>query len=174
MNYVELALKLDALCRPMDAAWAYEIAIHTPNASLDLFTNLVALYMASSDGGYVAQHHLSDDFAAIAFGRANEVLGLAELRYGDNPDIAFWRYYLREVILFEAISEEVYEVLATHSGSFLPHLRLYIGSNGTRYRDEMKMLLHHVQDGSTEKKRYINSVLSSAALPKLEPIRQFG
>ena len=167
MNYAELALRFDALCRPMDAAWAYEIAIHTPGASLDLFTNLAALYMASGDGGYVAQHHLSDDFVEVAFGRANEVLDLAELRYGDDAEIAFWRHYLREAILFEAIPEEVYEALATQSGSFLPHFRLYIGSNGTRYREEMNILLQHVQDGSTEKKRYIDSILRSTALPKL-------
>ncbi len=58
MNFKELAISFDAQARPLEAAWAYEIAINALNAELELFLNLAVLYFECIDVGYAAHHHL--------------------------------------------------------------------------------------------------------------------
>lgn len=169
MSYRQLALDFDREQDPVNAAWAYEIALQQPDADLELCLNLVALYLASSDGGYMAHHRLADGFVRASLDRAREVLDAAERRFGPHAEIGFWRLYLREQVLYEDVPDSEYEALARLGGSLMPHYRLYTGSGGTRSRDQVRALWAQVQDGRTERQRYVRSVLQSAALPPLAP-----
>ncbi len=167
MNYGALARKFDAQDCPIEATWAYELAIREPIADLDLYFDLVGVYFACQDGGYVAAHRLNSEFIGSAYYRLFEILDEAEARFGTHTEIEFWRLYVREIVLGADLPDEVYEALARQGDSLMPHYRLYINSSGTRYQEEVKALLSQVRDGSTERKRYIRSVLESAALPRL-------
>jgi hypothetical protein len=168
MSYRDLALSMDAQERPVEAAWAYEIAIQGPQAELGLFLNLAVLYFACEDTGYSSHHHLEMDFVGAAYDRIHKILDAAENRFGSQTEINFWRLYIPEFgPPYNEPSMEEYEELARRGDSLMPHYRLYVSSNGTRYREEAKALLSQVRDGSTERKRYIRSVLESAALPRL-------
>lgn len=168
MSYRELALSMDAQEYPLEAAWAYEIAVQAPQAELDLFLNLAVLYFVCEDTGYNSYHRLNIDYVSAAYDRIPDILAAAENRFGKQTEIDFWRLYIPEWgPPYQVPQVEQYEKLAHQGGSLMPYFRLYIDSNGTRYREKAKALLTQVQDGSTERKRYIKSVLESSALPGL-------
>lgn len=168
MSFRDLALSMDAQERPIEAAWAYEIAIQESQVELDLLLNLAVLYFAFDDTGYNSHHHLQMDFVGAAYGRIDKILDVAESRLGKQTEIDFWRLYISEFgPPYNEPSIEDYEELSRRGDSLMPYYRLYSGSNGTRHEEEVKVLLAQVQDGSTERKRHIRSVLTSAALPRL-------
>lgn len=167
MSYRQLALDFDRAQDPVNAAWAYEVALQHPDADLELCLNLAALYLAASDGGYLAHHRLADAFVRASLDRAGEVLRMAEERFGAHTEIEFWRLYLREQVLYEDVPDPAYEALARRGDSLMPHYRLYVGSGGARFRDEARALWARVRDGATERQRYVRSVLQSAALPPI-------
>jgi hypothetical protein len=96
MNFLDLALDFDRKELPRESAWAYELALQHPEATLATCLNLIAIYFACNDAGFLAAHHLHDGFVAAAYERAHILLDQAEDRFGRHPEIEAWRHHLRE------------------------------------------------------------------------------
>jgi hypothetical protein len=159
MNFQELALAFDAQVRPLEAAWAYEIAINAPDAEVELFLNLAVLYFECVDVGYAAHHHLSENFVSGAWIRAFEILKAAEARFGNQTELEFWRLYFSFIYSGEEPIDDACRKLAERKDSFIPYLYLFTSSGKKKYLEEASKLLQAVKDGDTERKRYIKSVL---------------
>lgn len=159
MNFKELALKFDAQISPVEAAWAYEVAINEPNVEIELFLNLAVLYFGCVDYGYAAHHHLSSDFVSGTWTRAFEILDKAEERFGKHTEVEFWRLYFSYVYSEEEPIDNTCMTLAQRKDSLVPYLYLFTSSGKKQYLNQAQELLELVKDGSTERKRYIKSVL---------------
>lgn len=161
MTSLEKARLLDAKDEPVQATEAYEQAIEQSDANLDTFLDLAVLYFTCTDGGYLAVHHLSNEFVRKAGVRMYEVLEHAEDQYDERSEILFWRLYFRwiwgegEPFLKEA------EQLAARGESLVPYFYLFSASNGKKYREEAQHLFDLVKNASTARKRYIKSILES-------------
>lgn len=158
---IEKARQFDAQDKPVEAAGAYEQAISHSDAVLNTFLDLAVLYFNCIDGGYLAYHHLSNDFVAMAWERMFAVLDEAEARFGKRGEIIFWRAYFRWFWFDEALEDERESELARLSGVLDPYFSLFLKSNGTAYREEAERLFEQVRDGTTVRKRYIRSLLES-------------
>jgi len=55
-TFRELALNFDAQLHPLEAAWAYEIAIRDSSADVELFLNLAGFYFECLDFGFASFH----------------------------------------------------------------------------------------------------------------------
>jgi hypothetical protein len=75
MNFQELALAFDAQVRPLEAAWAYEIAINAPDAEVELFLNLAVLYLLDTLHIIICRRTLS------------QALGLELLRFSKRQKL---------------------------------------------------------------------------------------
>lgn len=159
MTFKELALSFDVQVNPLEAAWAYEIAIKEKDADLELFLNLAVLYFECVDFGYAAYHHLSENFAAAAGDRAFDILSEAEERFGKHSEIDFWRLYFSLIYLGDKPSNDAWKELASKGDSLVPYLYLFASSGKVKYQEEAYKLLESVKDGATERKRYIKSIL---------------
>src|SRR5690349_17354764 len=95
MNKYEEALSLDIQQDIEKAANVYEIAIKMPDSTLDAFLNLACLYWESTDLGFNAGTHLESGSMEKAEKRMWEVLNEAEAKYGNYPEIDFWRLYFQ-------------------------------------------------------------------------------
>lgn len=162
MNFKELALAFDAQVRPVEAAWAYEVAINGLDAELELFLNLAVLYFESVDFGYAARHHLSEEFVSGAWTRAFEILQKAEEQFGSHTEIDFWRLYFLFIYSGEEPPNNAFRELAGRNTSLIPYLYMYTFSEKKEYQQQARELLEMVKDATTERKRYIRSVLESA------------
>ena len=161
INFEEFALELDARERPVEAAWAYEIAIQSTKAQIDLFLNLVVLYFQCADYGYQSHHHLRDDFVDGCWTRSFQVLDMAERLFGEQTEIQFWRAYISSVYTKEEGIEDFSRKLVERSDSLLPPAYLFLAGN-IEYRDAAQELCRSVKDGLTERQRYIKSVIEAA------------
>lgn len=159
MNFKELALTFDAQVRPVEAAWAYEIATTAPDAELELFLNLAVLYFECVDSGYATHHRLLEDFVSGAWTRAFETLQVAENRFGSQTEIEFWRLYFSFIYSDEEPIDDACRKLVDRKDSLVPYLYLFTSSGKKKYLEEAGELLQIVKDGDTERKRYIKSVL---------------
>lgn len=159
MNFKELAQRFDAQARPLEAAWAYEIAATEPGADLQTFLDLAVLYFECADLGYAAHHRLSEEFVAGAWDRAFDILNKAEERFGSHTEIEFWRLYFSFIYSDDKEIEAACGKLARRNDSLVPYLYLFSSSGKKQYLEEARQLLESVKDGSTERKRYIRSIL---------------
>ncbi len=75
MTYREWATHFDREERPMEAAWAYELAITAPEADLELYLDLVGLYLSCEDSGFASAHGLSVHVTHAMTPRVFELLG---------------------------------------------------------------------------------------------------
>jgi hypothetical protein len=162
MSFRELALTFDAQVSPVEAAWAYEVAVNDPDAELELFLNLAVLYFGCADFGYAAHHHLSEAFVSGAWTRAFEILKKAEEKFGTQTELEFWRLYFSFVHLDDESIHTACRELADRKDSLVPYLYLFTASEKKEHLKEARELFESVKDGTTERKRYIKSVLESA------------
>jgi hypothetical protein len=160
MNFKELALNLDAQEKPVEAAWAYEIAISEPNTESEFFLNLAVLYFECRDFGYSAYHHLSNDFVSGAWQRAFEILEIAEMRFGSQTEILFWREYFSFIYAENKQFDNICQELIHRGDSLIPYLYKNNNSEKREYKENVQKLLELVEDGTTERKRYIKSVIN--------------
>jgi len=158
MNYKMIALASDAQVKPLQAAWAYEIAINETDSDLELFLNLAVLYFVCVDYGYASFHNLSEDFVTAAFDRALEIIDKAEERFGNHTELRFWRLYFSYIYSDESINQSI-EDLILEGDSLMPYIYLYTSSGKKKYAEEMQKLLDLVKDASTERKRYVLSII---------------
>jgi hypothetical protein len=161
VNAIDRAAYFDVHERPVEAAKAYEEAIRANCASLETYLNLAALYFVCQVGGYAAHHRLTEEFLNRAWNRFGQVLNEAEAKFGRDSEIAFWRRYVRFVVLGEDFSVQTAERIAKSGRSLIPYLHLVMWPGSTNYQGEAALLLESVRAGKTEKDRYIRSVLES-------------
>jgi hypothetical protein len=165
MTIKEQAELLDTQERPVEAAEAYERAIAEEDATLDLYLNLAVLYFVCTDFGYQAYHHLSDEFIAKAWDRAFKLLDEAESRFGPDSEITFWRRYFRFVRLGDDPFIEECERLALSGSLLVPYFYLFGYTGEEKHREQAQKLYESVKNGSTEKQRYIRSILENRLKP---------
>ena len=122
------AAGLDAEDRPLEAATAYEEALATEDADLDLYLRLAGIYLVCQDFGYISAKKLSDAFVAQAWQRYNEVLDEAERRFGTSDRIEFWRHYGRWRVLLD--ETEVPKLRDIHLRGSVPETCLVSGEPG--------------------------------------------
>ena len=160
MTSREIALKLDAEDRPIEASAAYEEAVKEVDADLDLYIDLAMLYFVCTDGGYASYHHLSNEFVDRAWERAMQLLDEAESRFGRNDEVEFWRRYFCFITLGEDESIMERERFIS-SRSLIPYFYLFLSGDGKAYYSEAQKLLEQMANGKTAKERYIKSILES-------------
>lgn len=155
------AAALDAADRPVEAAAAYERALAEGGASLDVHLDLIAIYLASQDFGYQAQHRLSDDFIRRADARYWEVLDTVESRFGSSDMIEFWRRYYRWFAYGEHEEQgpalrKIYE-----HGQVLEACVVADDADLARLVPRLRALYQLCKDGRTERTRYFRSLAES-------------
>ena len=159
MSARELAHKLDHEERARDAVDAYEALIVSGEARLEDYLDLAVLYLQCGDGGFVAQHHLTQEFVDRAWERVAQVLDEAESRFGDHNEVAFWRLYKQDVVGDEVQIDDVI-TLAQRGPSLVPYFFLFASDGGERYVDEARQLMD-ICHGRTTRERLIRSFLTS-------------
>lgn len=159
MNARQRAELLDAQNRPLEAAEAYESAIRDPHTDLDAFLNLAVLYLEFADFGFAAHHRIPDEYIRNSFSRAQEVLAEAERRFGKHSEISFWQRYLRFVVLGEEPFEEECTHMVNPNESLVPYFYLYSAPGGEKYQQQAEQLLAQVGRGTTQRERYIKSII---------------
>ena len=162
MSATDKAKILDGEERPIEAANAYEAAIKRFDVDLETYLNLAVIYWVATDCGYFSFHQLPVDFVMKAERRARELLDEAERRFGDHNEIDFWCYYF-DHISFSLVAKPDYCVkLARKGPSHIPYFHLFALTHDEEYREEARSLLEEVEPPTTERKRYVQSVLRSA------------
>ena len=153
------AAALDAKEQPVEAAEAYEAAIAKSEADLDTYLNLAVLYFVCNDGGYAAHHKLSEPFLNKAWNRMTDLLDEAAQRFGPSAEISFWKRYFEFILRGDDPFYAECQRLVQDGTTLVPYFHLFTSPDGEKYKDEAQKLLALVQSGSTEKERYIKSVL---------------
>jgi len=162
VNFEMIARTLDREeSKPVEAAWAYEVAIRAPDASLDLFLNLVAIYYSANDFGYAAARDLDRTFADAAYYRAIEILDEATVRFRGHPEVATWRLLLEERVVGAEPEPGSYENLASHPQALLAPLLALEPPATTARLAEISRSLADPSLRETERGRYLASLLGS-------------
>jgi hypothetical protein len=155
MNYLTLGSNLDRDDQVVQAAWAYEVALHQSDTSMDVILDLVAIYLTSLDAGYAMAEDLNVLFTEAAYSRALEVLDLGRERFGSHPEFDAWELALRQLVLGEEIPREQFERLA-REGSELATVEAALGDD-EHFQAAANHLFDRVLDGATARKRYLRS-----------------
>ena len=162
MRYLVDARKLDADDRLLDAIAAYEFGLQESDVTLDDYLNCALIYFALCDFGLASHLHLTMSQGEKFWNRANLLLEEAMVKYGDIPEISFWKLYFPYRYIFSEINTEEVELIAEKDSSLVSYFYLD-GMPGHEDSSEVKELYQRVCDGSTKKKRYIKSILDSKA-----------
>lgn len=155
MTHKDLAAAFDSDDKPLEAIWAYELAIQE-GASLESLLDLAVLYFMLNDPGYFIAHKIDERVVDAAYLRAQEVLGIAEASFGQVPEITFWRLHMKDRVLGETMPNEVYERLASQ-GASPTFVALFAASQGAQYGPEARKVMHDARAGETARKRYLLS-----------------
>lgn len=162
MNTTDIARQFDACEQPVEAANAYERAIDSGEQSIEAFIDLAVLYWVCTDGGYLAHHHLSQEFVDRADRRAREVLDEAARRFGPNAEIAFWQYYFDHISYGKPSDASFCEALLESGESLVPSFHLYCLTGKATHRQRCEALRSAAKNRRTERERYLWSVADSA------------
>lgn len=163
MSTKELAKKLDGERRIVEASHVYEELITSSDADMHTYINLATIYFVANDLGFAAHFDLEPSFVEWAWRRIPQLLEEARQRFGNRVEIEFWQIYIPFILLGDEIDEKQLLNLIQKEQTLVPYLYLFIFTeNGKHiYRKQAESLLEEVNDASTEKKRYIKSVLES-------------
>jgi hypothetical protein len=162
MTAKERAAYYDAHDDPVNATEAYEEAILSPHADLETYLNLAVLYFCCWDFGYLSHHHLTDEFVAKTWDRPNELLNEATTRFGNNAEIEFWRIYFPWFWVKEPLIVDECKKIVESSDTLIPYFYLYSVTSDEQYYPYVVRLLETVKDRTTEKKRFIWSIIDSS------------
>lgn len=164
MTALAHARQLDASDNLVEAAIEYERAIAGGCFELDVYLDLAVLYLVLLDLGEAAARRLTKDYLDRAWRRANQLLEEANLLFGHNSEIEFWRrYFAYSVLGSDPFTEECKE-LARGEESLVPFFYLFAESGGCDFQNEAGRLLQQVDAGATARQRYIKSILESPAI----------
>jgi hypothetical protein len=147
----------DAVDDPIRASDLYEQALLGDDADRDMYVDLAVLYFVCCDDGYSAAHRLDREFLDRAWRRARQLLDEAQLKFGRDDEIDFWRGYFAFVDLGEPAQDEKWNVLAASGSTLVPLISVFSRSP-ERFERDARRLLESVRDGATARKRYVESV----------------
>lgn len=164
MSAREDAERFDRLDRPVQASRMYEVAIAGGGADTSTYIDAAVLYFVCQDPGYASGHRLVPVFVEAAWRRMFEILDDAEHRFGEHPEVAFWRRYFRYILMGEDEFCDYCEELLRDNRSLVPCFFL-VGSFCNRcdepiYQKALE-LYESVRAGRTARERYIKSVLET-------------
>lgn len=92
------------------------------------------------------------------------LLDESEKKFGYNTEVEFWRKYYRYVFLGEKDFTDECVKLTKLDENVVPYFYLINVYQGKKFLDKGASLRIEVKDGSTEKKRYIKSMLEKYLL----------
>lgn len=161
--YRDLALHFDAADLPIEAAWAYELALRDESFTLEEHLNLAVLYFTCLDFGYAAAHHIAMPFVNAVHDRCREVLDIAESRFGTRGEILFWRRYFDVAELGEVAPPEAWLKLAELGDTDLPFVYLAVFVDKATYGERAAQAVERLRDRNTARARLLRSLMSSRA-----------
>ena len=163
MNFAALARRLDAKELPIEAAWAYEIALSSTDVDHTHLLDLVAIYFSFQDLGFAAAHGVDPEVVDFCGQRIPVLLEEASKRFGRTAEIDAWKLYVREQVEAANVEDAEYAALADE-GSDLAIVRLQAALGSSIYRDRADALRSQLSKPRTERQRYLKSVLESPIL----------
>ncbi len=164
IRYSELSRHFDARDLPVEAAWAYELALREERIGFDAFANLAVLYFTCMDFGYAAAHKLEMEFVKAAHYRSRTVLDLAERRFGARGEIRFWRHYFDTSELGETYPEDMWLDVARLGDTDLPYIYLAVFVDSAAYRERAANAVGRFTDQNTARARLLRSLMGSKAV----------
>lgn len=159
----ETALELDISGQIEAAAEAYEEVINSQNGPVAAYINLACLYWECTDFGFSVGHGMEPSFMENAGKRMYEVLEEARKKFGDQPEILFWRLYFDFTYLGEDMPPvaKCLELVELPEATLVPYFHVYVQTMATQYLPQARQLLELAKKEKTVKNRYIISVLES-------------
>ncbi len=88
------ALKADEDGLVLTAVSLYEESLQGTKVSLLHYLNLICLYFNCMDFGYATAHNVGGEIESKASTRALELVLEAEVKFGANDELTFWRNYI--------------------------------------------------------------------------------
>ena len=139
-----------------EAAEAYEAMLNTSDASADVYINLACLYWVCVDPGTIVSKRLFTH----ASDRMYEVLDEAQAKFGELPEIVFWRLYFNFTILGDPpFPDRALELAQQPDATLVPYFHVYDQTKDPEYRPQVEQLLKATKELPTAKNRYIASIL---------------
>lgn len=159
---VEQALQLDMVRNMVGAAEAYEHVLQADPANLSVLLNLLAIYWQSTDYGISASLSLPVEFIVVSGQRLSELMSYLKERYSDDPAAQFWTMYVGWTDYGGELDLELCRRLLKDYPSYLePVMPLYMQGVDGEFGEKVDRLRNDCRTNSTERCRYIASVLTS-------------
>lgn len=169
MSPLEEALIFDKQQDVKSATSRYEDAIEQGAMTEEGYLNLIALYVAFSDYGFAAHHQLDRIAQAMAEERVKQLIAKCGELYPKQTEFDFWRRVCQLEIEgkeWHDVFPPDYELKAQAGESLVPYIALFLGSNGLKYRDEVKMLCADIASQETHRKRDLFSRARTKAISR--------
>lgn len=151
-----IAKVFDEADMPLEACWAYEVAIQGNDRCRELFVNLAFVYLSISDLGYAASKRIPDEITGYAGQRSREILHLSRNLYGPGEE-DFWLSYFDFVELGSSMPIEA----PTHAGDVI--FLYYRAASDSSQGIGRARLFSQCENEQTFKARFIRQVLNSHA-----------
>jgi hypothetical protein len=162
MRPLPVAQRCDAECKPLEAAWAYEIALTVQDdVSPDIVFDLVAIYAAANDFGFATAHGLDRSFVDFSYYRAVQLLATAAEQFGPHPDFRTWRLYLDDLLGSSDIDYAEIVSIAAEGGSVFGKILVWLRDQGA-YQEEIAKISAWAAVADTQRKRFFLSLLGSS------------
>lgn len=149
----DAARALDADGQIVGAAWGYELALAEEPDDMELRLDLAALYVAATDPGVIAGHHLPQPFVNVAYDRCAAVLEEGIRRGGPHPELIAWLLHLRERVVGEEIPPGTLEALARDGRAEFARLLIYVTSHRALERASAEATFRAASARRTERQR---------------------
>lgn len=154
LNFKSAALAFDSESKPVAAAWAYEVALVGRAVDLEILLNLVSIYVSACDPGFSNAFGLDRKFVDLALVRAQALLRIADAERGPHGELAYWRTWIREMILGEQVQDSDYrEIVALPEGE-VGYLPLFLRSGDANDATMAREFVGGLGEPRTERVRF--------------------
>lgn len=145
------------------AAELYEQSLAAEPTPLWAVVNLMCLYWKVTEFGFWTGKHLPTDFVGRAGVRLSQVMRVAEERFPDSTEVAFWCRYIRWTDLGGSLNIAVCEeFLRRNPEDLSPVLFLYTHSTGDKWEPQALRLVEECNQDRTTKANYVVSVIEAS------------
>lgn len=160
MNQCDSALAADARGDLLAAFEAYGPCLSSQEATLEQHLDAAIVCLQLCEPGKIARLHLDGDAVERAWKRLNEILAIAEVRFGGHPEVGFWKYYVQFHFLGGGADKEYALACVADGETTIPYFHLFALSDNKEFRVEAEALYQHMKDGKTARQRYVCEFLS--------------